>query len=92
MLMSQKKNMLMVVAGLLVGSALLIFFENVPFLASQFGISSYAAKKIINIASGAGSVWAVIAVVGGSAGWGAVVLAAGKALLKKYGKAAAAAW
>lgn len=63
-----------------------------PQLAAQFGISTYAAKSIIDIASGAGSVWAVLAIVGGSAGWGAALLAAAKILLKKYGKAAAASW
>lgn len=63
-----------------------------PQLTTQFGISAYAANKIIDIASGAGSVWAVLAVVGGSAGWGAALLAAAKILLKKYGKIAAASW
>lgn len=61
-------------------------------LAAQFGISTYAAKKVINIVSGAGSIWAIIAVVGGSAGWGAALLAVAKALLKKFGKVAAASW
>ncbi|WP_419155043.1 uberolysin/carnocyclin family circular bacteriocin [Weissella minor] len=63
-----------------------------PYLAAQFGISTYAAKKVIDIASGAGSVWAVIAIVGGSAGWGAALLAAAKVLIKRYGKKAAATW
>ena len=61
-------------------------------LAVQFGISTTAAEKIINIASGAGSIWAIIAVVGGSAGWGAALLAAAKVLIKRYGKKAAVSW
>ncbi|GBG95973.1 uberolysin/carnocyclin family circular bacteriocin [Lactococcus termiticola] len=71
-----------------------IVFSQLPQidLASTFGISGYAAKKIIDIAAGAGSVFAIIAVVGGTAGWGAILLAAAKALLKKYGRAAAASW
>lgn len=58
-------------------------------LAVQFGISTTAAEKIINIASGAGSIWAIIAVVGGSAG---ALLAAAKVLIKRYGKKAAVSW
>ena len=61
-------------------------------LSVQFGISSYAAKKIIDIVSGAGSVWAIIAVVGVTAGWGAALMAGAKWAIKHFGKAAAVSW
>lgn len=73
-------------------SAGVLYFSTAPYLAAQFGISAYAARQIIDIASGAGSVWAVIAVVGGSAGWGAALLAAAKYFIKRFGRAAAASW
>lgn len=75
--------------GIFYFSSLMLDFSH---LAVQFGISTTAAEKIINIASGAGSIWAVIAVVGGSAGWGAALLAAAKVLIKRYGKKAAVSW
>lgn len=49
-------------------------------------------KKAIDVAAGAGSVWTIIAIVGGSAGWGTALLAAAKALIKRYGKKAAVSW
>lgn len=64
------------------------------FLSSTLGLNIYAAKKVIDIISAAGSIWAVVgivaAVIGG--GIGVAVLASAKALAKRYGKAAAAAW
>lgn len=77
------------VVGLFYFGSLMLDFSH---LAVQFGISTTAAEKIINIASGAGSIWAIIAVVGGSAGWGAALLAAAKVLIKRYGKKAAVSW
>lgn len=66
-----------------------------PDLTSTLGISAYAAKKVIDIISAASSVAAVVgiiaAVVGGG-GIGVAVLSTAKALVKKYGKAYAAAW
>lgn len=79
----------MLLLGLFYSGVLMLDFSN---LAVQFGISTTAAEKIINIASGAGSIWAIIAVVGGSAGWGAALLAAAKVLIKRYGKKAAVSW
>ncbi|MDE7056227.1 MAG: uberolysin/carnocyclin family circular bacteriocin [Lactobacillus sp.] len=75
--------------GIFYFSSLMLDFSH---LAVQFGISTTAAEKVINIASGAGSIWAIIAVVGGSAGWGAALLAAAKVLIKRYGKKAAVSW
>ncbi|EUJ42136.1 uberolysin/carnocyclin family circular bacteriocin [Brochothrix campestris] len=72
----------------------LLFSGTLPSvsLAAQFGISHVAAVQIIEIASGTGSIWAIIAIVGGSFGWGVVILAAAKILIKKYGKKQAAVW
>lgn len=92
--MVKSKSRLVVVAMVLaaVSAVAAIASISAPYLAAQFGISSYAAKKVIDIASGAGSVWAIVAIVGGSAGWGAAILAAAKVLIKRYGTKAAAAW
>lgn len=64
-------------------------------LVSTLGVSSYAAKKIINIISTASTIWSIIGIVGaiiGSGGIGVGVLFTAKALIKKYGKKYAAAW
>lgn len=63
-----------------------------PQLALQFGITHYAAQRIIDIIAVGGSIWGILAVVAGTAGWGAAVLAAGKYLISRYGVRAAAAW
>lgn len=92
---TDKKNVVVVAVVVALLVSLLYFSSlaiNFSWLATQFGISAYAAKKIIDIATGAGSVWAIIAVVGGSAGWGAALLAAAKYFVKKFGRAAAASW
>ncbi|WP_208559379.1 uberolysin/carnocyclin family circular bacteriocin [Marinilactibacillus kalidii] len=72
-----------------------MFFFVAPELTSTLGISAYASKKIIDIISAASSVAAVVgiiaAVVGGG-GIGVGILATAKALVKRYGKAYAAAW
>ncbi|MER2226932.1 MAG: uberolysin/carnocyclin family circular bacteriocin [Carnobacterium sp.] len=71
------------------------FFFVSPDLTSTLGLSTYAAKKVIDIISAASSVAAVVgiiaAVVGGG-GIGVGILATAKALVKKYGKKYAAAW
>ncbi|EGO2662342.1 circular bacteriocin, circularin A/uberolysin family [Enterococcus faecalis] len=86
------KKMYMGVAFVLVAFAISL---TQPHLTSTLGISAYAAKKVIDIISAASSVAAVVgiiaAVVGGG-GIGVAVLATAKALVKKYGKAYAAAW
>ncbi|MFD2696119.1 uberolysin/carnocyclin family circular bacteriocin [Sporolactobacillus shoreicorticis] len=68
---------------------------NTPYLASTLGISSYAAKKAIDIISTASSIYAIIgliaAIVGGG-GIGVGILFTAKALIKKFGKKYAAAW
>lgn len=87
-----KRGIYLLLLGVVTLTVLLPTTLDNSYLAAQFGISTYASKKIIDIAAGAGSVWAVIAVVGGSAGWGTVILAAAKALIKRYGRAAAASW
>lgn len=79
-------------AALLLLMSFSIIFISIPYLASQFGVSTYAAKKIIDIAAGAASIPAIIAVVGGSAGWGAILLAGARYAIKKVGRRMAAAW
>ncbi|GEL67958.1 uberolysin/carnocyclin family circular bacteriocin [Marinilactibacillus psychrotolerans] len=72
-----------------------VFFFVSPDLTSTLGISAYASKKVIDIISAASSVAAVagiIAAVVGGGGIGVAILATAKALVKKYGKAYAAAW
>lgn len=61
-----------------------------PNLASTLGISSYAAKKAIDIISAAGNVVAIIGLIGAVTGAGLVFTA--KTMIKKYGKKYAAAW
>lgn len=65
------------------------------FLSSTLGLNIYASKKVIDIISAAGSIWAVVGIVAsviGGGGIGVAILASAKALAQRYGKAAAAAW
>ncbi|MDO4605292.1 MAG: uberolysin/carnocyclin family circular bacteriocin [Helcococcus sp.] len=64
-------------------------------LTSTLGISAYAAKKIIDIISTASTIWSIVGIVAAVVGTGAIgvgILATAKTLVKKYGKAWAAAW
>ncbi|WP_218925751.1 uberolysin/carnocyclin family circular bacteriocin [Streptococcus danieliae] len=64
-------------------------------LTTTLGINTYAAKRVIDIVSTAGTVYAVVGIVAavvGGGGIGVAILASAKALAQKYGKAAAAAW
>lgn len=64
-------------------------------LTSVLGINTYAAHKVIDIVSTAGTVYAVVGIVAaviGGGGIGVAALATAKILAKRYGKAAAAAW
>lgn len=66
-----------------------------PNLASTLGISSYAAKKAIDIISAAGNVVAIIGLIGAVTGAGAIgagLVFTAKTMIKKYGKKYAAAW
>ena len=96
-MLQNKKKLLAVLLTLLVFLPIFGAYSSVMLfksanLIAQFGISNYAAKKAIDVAAGAGSVWTIIAIVGGSAGWGTALLAAAKALIKRYGKKAAVSW
>ncbi|HDL6578102.1 TPA: uberolysin/carnocyclin family circular bacteriocin, partial [Enterococcus faecalis] len=65
-----------------------------PHLTSTLGISTYAAKKVIDIISAAGSVWSVVGIVAavvGGGGIGAAILVTAKSFVKRYGKAFATA-
>ena len=58
-------------------------------LASMLGISSYAAKKVIDILLMAWNIWSVIGIIAAITGVGAIgygVLATAKALAVKYGR------
>lgn len=79
----------MLLLGLFYFGGLMLDFSH---LAEKFHISTSVAGKIISIASGAGTIWKIIAVVGGSAGWGAALLGTAKILIKRYGKKAAVSW
>lgn len=64
-------------------------------LTTTLGINTYAAKRVIDIVSTAGTVYAVVGIVAavvGGGGIGVAILASAKGLAQKYGKAAAAAW
>ncbi|NBA57064.1 uberolysin/carnocyclin family circular bacteriocin [Enterococcus hirae] len=66
-----------------------------PYLTSTLGISQHAAKKVIDIISGASSIAAVVGIIAaviGGGGIGVAILASAKAIAKKYGKGYAAVW
>lgn len=66
-----------------------------PNLASTLGISSYAAKKAIDIIAAAGDVAAIVGLIAAITGAGAIgtgILWTAKSLIKKYGKGYAASW
>ncbi|MGI6155814.1 MAG: uberolysin/carnocyclin family circular bacteriocin [Enterococcus lemanii] len=86
-----KKNLLLVlpilgIVGLFVGA---------PMLTANLGISSYAAKKVIDIINTGSAVTTIIALVAAVVGGGLItagVVATAKSLIKKYGAKYAAAW
>lgn len=64
-------------------------------LSTMLGISSAAAVKIINIIDAVSTVATIISLVAAIVGAGAIsaaIVAAAKKMIKKYGKAYAAAW
>lgn len=64
-------------------------------LASMLGISSAAAMKVINIINAASTVATIASLVGTVVGAGLIsagIVAAAKAMIKKYGASYAAAW
>lgn len=86
-----KKNLLLVlpivgIVGLFVGA---------PMLTANLGISSYAAKKVIDIINTGSAVATIIALVTTVVGGGLItagIVATAKSLIKKYGAKYAAAW
>jgi len=96
MLTLRKKNLLMTV--ILVIGIIMVAFGAVmatPNLTSNLGISTYAATKVIDILSAAGTVSAIIGIVVAVIGGGAIgvaILESAKALAKRYGKKYAVAW
>lgn len=64
-------------------------------LVAMLKISRYAANRVIDIISAAGTVYAIVGIVAavvGGGGIGVAILASAKALAKRYGKTYAAAW
>ncbi len=86
-----KKNLLLVLP--ILGFA--GFFVGVPMLSANIGISSYAAKKVIDIINTGSTVATIISIVAAVVGGGLItagIVATAKSLIKKYGTKYAAAW
>ncbi|EHM34803.1 Hypothetical protein EfmE4453_2321, partial [Enterococcus faecium E4453] len=86
-----KKNLLLVLP--ILGFA--GFFVGVPMLSANIGISSYAAKKVIDIINTGSTVATIISIVAAVVGGGLItagIVATAKSLIKKYGAKYAAAW
>ncbi len=94
MMTKKKVSKLMFLAPAALAAAAIPFYQSAQ-LASTLGIGTYAARRVIDIVSAAGTVYAVIgiiaAVVGGG-GIGVALVATAKALVKRYGRAFATAW
>lgn len=86
-----KKKLLLVlpilgIVGLFVGA---------PMLTANLGISSYAAKKVIDIINTGSAVATIISIVAAVVGGGLItagIVATAKSLIKKYGVKYAASW
>ncbi|HFU4495885.1 TPA: uberolysin/carnocyclin family circular bacteriocin [Streptococcus suis] len=94
MMTKKKVSKLMFLAPTALTMAAIPFYQSVQ-LASTLGINAYAANKVIDIVSTAGTVYAIVGIVAaivGGGGIGVALLASAKALAKRYGKTAAAAW
>ncbi|HBL1326856.1 TPA: uberolysin/carnocyclin family circular bacteriocin [Enterococcus faecium] len=86
-----KKNLLLVLP--ILGFA--GFFVGVPMLSANIGISSYAAKKVIDIINTGSTVATIISIVAAVVGGGLItagIVTTAKSLIKKYGAKYAAAW
>ena len=70
-------------------------FVEAPMLTANLGISSYAAKKVIDIINTGSAVATIISIVAAVVGGGLItagIVATAKSLIKKYGAKYAAAW
>ena len=74
---------------MLMGGAFQSLGLGVPDLATQLGISAYAAKQLIDVF---GSWYFTILIVALTGGWGAGLVAIAKSLAARYGAKYAAAW
>lgn len=66
-----------------------------PMLTANLGISSYAAKKIIDIINTGSSIATIVSIIAAVVGGGLItagIVATAKALIKKYGVKYATAW
>ncbi|HDH4185525.1 TPA: uberolysin/carnocyclin family circular bacteriocin [Staphylococcus aureus] len=76
-------------------AALLFLTLTTPELTSTLGVSTFAAKRAIDIIAAAGNVAAIVGLVGAVTGAGIIgagILFTAKKLIKHYGKGYAAAW
>lgn len=94
--MTRKKTSYLILAvGVAVAAWLLLPLFPTAELVAMLKISRYAANRVIDIISAAGTVYAIVGIVAavvGGGGIGVAILASAKALAKRYGKTYAAAW
>ncbi|MCD8915294.1 uberolysin/carnocyclin family circular bacteriocin [Staphylococcus simulans] len=95
MVLSSKKVVFVLLLSMISALSFIYLSISIPELASTLGVSSYAAKKAIDIIAAAGDVMAIIGLIGVVTGAGAIgagLLWTAKRLIVKYGKKYAAAW
>lgn len=86
---------LYVLTALLGISFVVLMFVSSPLIAANLGVSAASAKTVVDLINAASTVSTVISVIGVVTGVGSVgsgVAATILALIKKKGKAKAAAW
>ena len=76
----------------LVASASLIISPTFPQVAGMLGVSTYAAKRIVDAIMAGASVWTIITLIAVSGGSAALAWGAIKAFVKRFGAATATAW
>lgn len=70
----------------------LAFVPSLPQVAGMLGVSTYAAKKIVDAIMTGASIWTVVSLLIVSGGSAAVAWAAAKAFIKRFGASTAVAW
>lgn len=63
-----------------------------PQVAGMLGVSTYAAKRIVDAIMAGASVWTIITLIAVSGGSAALAWTAIKAFVKRFGAATATAW
>lgn len=77
---------------LLTTSFALIFVTSLPQVAGMLGVSTYAAKRIVDAVMAGASVWTIISLMAISGGSAALAWTAVRAFIKRFGAATATAW